>query len=164
MSRKILGALGALMLVFTAVSAQATKPTKGNYVADATTIQLDPKLPEPFARAKAVQIYTNFDYQDVTLFFYISDSEGIEITFPIVKDSVDSCSNREIIAAPPEGSTPYYKDFEIKVIDYSENSCDNIKVAAPTFASLRSYEVRHKATTQSSFLAGFFKEAPQEEQ
>ena len=143
-----------------AIAAQAAKPTAGNFVAESESFQLDPKLPEPFARSKTIQVYVNFDYKDVSLVFGISEKEGIEVTFPIVKDSTDTCNIREIIAAPPEGSTPYYKDFEIKVIDYSENTCNSITAPAMTVATLKSYEVHYKTTTESKILAGAFKTAP----
>jgi hypothetical protein len=152
-----------LFLSLSFAGAAVAKPTSGNFVAVANHFELDSKLPEPFARAKTVHVYVNHDYHDASLVFLVSEAEGIEITFPIVKDSTDECNNREIIAAPPEGSTPYYKDFEIKVIDYSENKCENLKIAAPTFASLKSYEVRHKATTHSTILAEALKPAPAEQ-
>ena len=133
--------------LFLTINVNASEGDHVNLYANSTEFNLDPKLPEPFSRTKGVQVLVNGDYQDVSLLFLISETEGIEITFPIVKDSIDQCQNREIIAAPPAGSTPYYKDFEIRVIDYSKNNCDNLKLPAMTYASLKSYEVRHQATT-----------------
>ncbi len=163
MLSRITASLLCSVLFVLGVSAQAAKPTKGNYYANATDFQLDPKLPEPFARTRAIQVLVNFDFQDASLVFLMSESEVIEVTFPIVKDTTDNCNIREVIAAPPEGSTPYYKDFEIKVTDYSENICENIKAPAATVASLKSYEVHHKSTTQSNILAEQLKIVPPEE-
>lgn len=152
--------LGTMLVL--GFSAHATQPTKGNYYANATDFKLDPKLPEPFARTAAVQVLVNHDLQDASLVFLMSEAEGIDVTFPIVKDTTDNCNVREITAAPPEGSTPYYKDFEIKVIDYSGNTCDSTKVPAATFATLKSYEVHHKSTTYSTILAEPLKIVPPE--
>jgi hypothetical protein len=143
------GLLGLLALLSTEISLAAG----GSFYAKSTSFQLDPKLPEPFSRAQIVYVMVNYDQQDVSLVFWMSDSEGIDVTFPMVRGQTDACGNVEIIAAPPAGSTPYYKDFEIKVIDYRGNKCEQVKVPAPTFASLKSYEVRHQATTYSTILA-----------
>jgi hypothetical protein len=148
--------------LFTAVSAHAAKPQNGVHYANATNFNMDPKLPEPFSRSQAAQVIVDLDEESITLVFLMSDSEGINITFPLVSDLTDACGNRELIAAPPAGSTPYYKDFEIKVIDYTENNCASVKVPAPTFASLKSYEVRHKATTYSTLFAPALQVAPKE--
>ncbi|MEY4617778.1 MAG: hypothetical protein RJB66_2738 [Pseudomonadota bacterium] len=149
--------------VLTAIAAQAEKPMTGNFYADATNAQLDPKLPEPFARTKAVQVQVSFEHKDLGLVFVmVPNEEWIDVFFPLVSDKTDACNVRELIAAPPAGSTPYYKDFEIKVIDYSENICDDVKAPAPTVATLKSYEVRHKSTTHSTILADSLKAFPAE--
>lgn len=152
-----------MVLTLTAFTVQAAKPTSGNYYANATQFNLDPKLPEPFARTQAAQVIVSFEHQDVSLIFIMSDSEGIDVTFPMVSDKTDRCNVREIIAAPPAGSTPYYKDFEIKVIDYSENTCDSVKAPSATVATLKSYEVRHQTTTHSTILAEGLKPSPKDE-
>ncbi|MDD4976185.1 MAG: hypothetical protein PHY93_17645 [Bacteriovorax sp.] len=121
--------------------------------ANATAFTLDANLPEPFSRTVAVQVSLNPIENDATLTFLMDESEGIEVTFDIISDTTDKCNNREIVAGPPVGSTPYYKDFEIKVIDYSKNTCKDLKVPAATFASLKTYEVGHKTTTYSTILA-----------
>jgi hypothetical protein len=121
--------------------------------ANATEFKLDPKLPEPFARTTFAQISLNSVEKDVTLIFIMDETEGIEITFDVISDKTDKCHNREVVAGPPAGSTPYYKDFEIKVIDYSKNTCPELKIPAPTFASLKTYEVGHKATTYTTIFA-----------
>lgn len=149
--------LGTSTVSFAANSATATK---GRYYANATKLDLDPKLPEPFARTQAAQVFVNHDEQDISLVFLMSESEGIDVTFPTVSDLTDTCGIRTIIAAPPAGSTPYYKDFEIKVIDYSANHCTETTPPATTVATLKSYEVHHKATTFSTILAEPLKEAP----
>ncbi|MGZ3772775.1 MAG: hypothetical protein ACXVCY_07995 [Pseudobdellovibrionaceae bacterium] len=132
----------------------AAKPTTGAHYAVVTKMDLDAKLPEPFARTKAAQVALDFDEKDATLTFIMSEQEGVEITFPITSDSTDACNNRTVIATPPADSTPYYKDFEIKITDYSENTCDSVKAAATTVATLKSYEVGYKSTTLSTLLAG----------
>lgn len=144
-----------LTLAFLGIATQslAAETKTGTEYANATKMELDPKLPEPFARTQAAQMILNYDEQDVTLVFLMSETEGIEVTFPITSDVTDICNNRTVIATPPAESTPYYKDFEIKVVDYSKNSCDTVKVPAPTVATLKSYEVHHKSTTFSTLYA-----------
>lgn len=140
----------ALLLVGFATQSFAAKTTTGSEYANVTKMVLDPKLPEPFARTQQAQMVLNYDEQDITLIFLMSEKEGIEITFPITSDATDACNNRTIVATPPAGSTPYYKDFEIKVIDYSGNTCSSVTPAAPTLATLKSYEIHHKSTTFST--------------
>jgi hypothetical protein len=149
-----------LGLLFLGVGTQcfAAKSTTGSHYTDVTKMELDPKLPEPFARTKAAQVILNFNEQDATLVFLMSDEEGIEVTFPITSDATDNCNNRTITATPPAGSTPYYKDFEIKVTDYSENTCSSLTAAAPTVATLKSYEVGSKSKTLSTLLGGKLQE------
>lgn len=105
---------------------------------------------------------TRFEEQAITLMLIMSESEGIDITFPIVNDETDNCHNRTITAAPPAGSTPYYKDFEIKVTDYSQNQCDTVQAPAPTFATLKSYEVRKNVKTLSNFYAEKLQVSPKD--
>jgi hypothetical protein len=134
-------------------NAMAEKAKTGSYYANANKFELDPNLPEPFARTTAAQVIVNHDQAAVGLVFLMSETEGINVDFPIVKDTTDACNNREILAVPPSDSTPYYKDFEIKVIDYSENTCANVEVPAATFATLRSYEVKKDVKTFSKLYA-----------
>lgn len=134
-----------------------------NYYANISRFEMDPNLPEPFSRTKSGQIILNFEHQDITLYFLMSESEGINVTFPITSDTKDSCNNRKIIATPPPESTPYYQDFEIQVIDYSQNKCDNLKIEAPTFASLKSFEVRKNVKTLSHFYAEQLKVSPNDQ-
>ncbi|MGZ3745241.1 MAG: hypothetical protein ACXVB1_05695 [Pseudobdellovibrionaceae bacterium] len=145
-----------LMLLLLGVGTQsfAEKSTRGSFYTDVNKMELDPKLPEPFARTKTAQVILNYDEHDATLIFTMSDSEGIEVTFPITSDATDNCNNRTIIATPPSNSTPYYKDFEIKVVDSSDNTCDSVNAAAPTVATLRSYEVGSNSKTLSTLFGG----------
>ncbi|MGZ3770580.1 MAG: hypothetical protein ACXVCP_13415 [Bdellovibrio sp.] len=142
-----------LLVLGAGLNSFAAKANKGTQYANATKMELDSKLPEPFARTQAAQMILDYDQHDATLVFLMSETEGIEVTFPITSDVTDNCNNRTIIATPPEGSTPYYKEFEIKVVDYSENTCGNIRPAAPTVATLKSYEVNHKSSTLSTLYA-----------
>ncbi|MGZ3789188.1 MAG: hypothetical protein ACXVLQ_11735 [Bacteriovorax sp.] len=160
MKKLLLGLL--LSTVITSAWAKNPEAEKVVVYANATEFKLDPNLPEPFARTTAAQVSLNPTENDLTLTFIMDESEGIEVTFDITSDNTDKCNNREIVAAPPAGSTPYYKDFEIKVIDYSKNTCADLKVPAPTFASLKTYEVGHKTTTYSTIFAEAFKPAPVE--
>lgn len=121
--------------------------------ANMTHLNLDPKLPEPFARTQAGLVSIDSTSKDATLVFIMSESEGIEVTFPIIQEMTDACNNTVTVAAPPASSTPYAKDFEIKIIDYTGNTCAEIKPEAPTVATLKSYEVSHKSTTLSTFHA-----------
>lgn len=144
----------ALLLLGIGTQSFAAKLTTGSQYANATKMELDSRLPEPFARTQAAQMILNYDEKDATLLFLMSEEEGIEVTFPITSDVTDTCNNRTIIATPPANSTPYYKDFEIKVIDYSENTCDSVTAAAPTVATLKSYEVGSNSKTLSTLYAG----------
>jgi|GEM_PF-5760163 len=143
-------ALGALA----ALEGRADPSDEKIKMANFTKMILDPKLPEPFSRSQGGIVMINQSQQDATLVFYMSDSEGIEITFPITSINKDTCNNTTTVATPPPGSTPYYKDFEIKVIDYSGNTCAEIKPEALTIATLKSYEVHYKTTTLSTMHAG----------
>lgn len=124
--------------------------TTGSQYANVTKMSLDPKLPEPFARTQAAQMILNYDEQDATLIFLMDETEGIEVTFPITSDSTDNCNVRTIVATPPSNSTPYYKDFEIKIVDYSGLTCETVPVVAPTVATLKSYEVGSDSKTLST--------------
>lgn len=152
----------ALMLAF-GMQTYAADSNTGLQYADVTKMELDPNLPEPFARTQVAQVMIDNNDQAATLMFLMAEDEGIEVTFPIVSDMTDACSNRTVIGAPPAGSTPYYKDFEIKIVDYSANTCTNIQPLAQTVATLKSYEVRHKTTTLSTLLAGKLKTGKIEE-
>ncbi len=155
MKKLLIGLL--LTTTFTSWAAVADSENSNTVYANATEYKLDANLPEPFARTTAAQVSMNSAENDVTLIFIMDETEGIEITFDIISDVTDKCHNREITAGPPAGSTPYYKDFEIKVIDYSKNTCSEIKVASPTFASLRTFEVGHNAKTYSTIFAEAFR-------
>lgn len=149
--------------LLTVVAANAETAATENFYADATSFQLDPKLPEPFARTKAIQVQVSFEHKDLGLVFVMKpNEEWIDVYFPLVSDKTDACNVRELIAAPPAGSTPYYKDFEIKVLDYSKNICDHVNAPAATVATLKSFEVRHNSTTLSTILAETLKPAPTE--
>ena len=150
------------VIALASFSSQAYGTASGNFYANAHKFELDPKLPEPFSRTQAVQVVVSHEHQDVSLVFLMSDSEGIDVTFPMISEQVDQCRVREIIAAPPAGSTPYYKDFEIRVKDYSESTCDKTAVGAETLATLKSYEVRHQSTTFSKIYAEALKPVPSE--
>lgn len=152
----------SIMVLFVSAMSLAIVPEKGSFYANATKFELDPKLPEPFSRTQTAQVIVNYDQQDVSLIFLMSDSEGIDVTFPMISVKKDACGVKEIVAAPPAGSTPYYKDFEIKVIDYSEKTCEQVQAPAPTFASLKSFEVRHQATTYSTIHAESLQPSPNE--
>jgi hypothetical protein len=147
-----------LLLLGAGTQGFAAKSTTGSQYTDVTKMELDPKLPEPFARTQSAQVILNYDEKDATLNFLMGETEGIEVTFPITSDSTDTCNNRTIIATPPSNSTPYYKDFEIKVIDYSENTCSSVTMTAPTVATLRSYEVGSNSKTLSTLFGGTFQE------
>lgn len=145
--------LAILVVMGLSQSGMAEKAKTGSYYANVNKFELDANLPEPFARTTAAQVIVNYDQSELVLMFLMSESEGIEVAFPIVKDTVDACNNREIQAIPPSNSTPYYKDFEIKVVDYSENTCANVQVPSATYATLRSYEVGKNVTTFSKLYA-----------
>lgn len=141
-------AVGATSFADTTSSAKVV-----DQYANVTKMTLDPHLPEPFARTTAAQVILKNTEAEATLIFIMDESEGIEVTFPITSDMTDACNVRTVIATPPSDSTPYAKDFEIKVVDYSNNTCKDKKVEAPTVATLTSYEVQYKSKTFSSFLA-----------
>lgn len=149
----------ALVLSLIASNSFAASKTKNVIYTNATSFKLDPKLPEPFARTVAAQIMINEVEEDASLIFIMDEAgtEGIEVTFPTTSDSTDACNVRTVVAAPPEGSTPYYNDFEIKIIDSSKSTCSNNAVQAPVVATLKTYEVGHKSTTLSTLLADKFK-------
>lgn len=145
--------LTVLLFAVGTTSFAKSKPQIVNQYANVTQMTLDPNLPEPFARTQEAQIVLKYTEQAATLLFAMDETEGIEVTFPITSDVTDKCQVRTVTATPPENSTPYYKDFEIKVIDYSANTCSSTKVEAPTIATLRSYEVGVNAKTLSTFKA-----------
>lgn len=144
----------ALTLISGGIQASAANEKAPNSeYANFTKMELDPMLPEPFARTQAAQVIVNNKEQDVSLAFLMSESEGIEVTFPITSDVTDECHNRTVVAAPPFNSTPYYKDFEIKVIDYRKNTCATTPEAV-TVVTLKSYEVNTNSKTLSKLYAG----------
>ena len=147
-------------LVLTLISSNsfAASKTKEVFYTNATNFKLDPKLPEPFARTVAAQVMINEIEEDASLIFVMDEegSEGIEVTFPTTSDSTDKCNVRTIVATPPAGSTPYYKDFEIKIVDSSNTTCTLAPTQAPVIATLKTYEVGHKTTTLSTLQANKF--------
>jgi hypothetical protein len=151
--------MSALLLILISSNTFAASKTKNIFYSNVTSFRLDPKLPEPFARTIAAQIMINEVEQDASLIFIMdeNETEGIEVTFPTTSDSTDACNVRTIVAAPPEGTTPYYNDFEIKIIDSSNSKCPKAPNQAPVVATLRTYEVGHKSTTLSTLLADKFK-------
>ena len=152
----------ALLLTLISSNSFAASKTKNVFYTNVTDFKLDPNLPEPFARTMAAQIMINEVEEDASLIFIMDEqgTEGIEVTFPTTFDSTDKCNVRTVVAAPPEGSTPYYNDFEIKIIDSSNSTCPLAPNQSPVIATLKTYEVGHKTTTLSSLSAGKFQKIP----
>ncbi len=150
-----------LLVILISSNTFAASKTKNVFYTNVTSFKLDPKLPEPFARTIAAQIMINEVEEDASLIFIMdeNESEGIEVTFPTTSDSTDACNVRTVVAAPPEGSTPHYNDFEIKIIDSSNTKCPIAPNQAAVIATLKTYEVGHKSTTLSTLLADKFKKA-----
>lgn len=153
-----------------AQTAQKTpNPNAGMFYAEATRLDLSPKLPDLFKMVSNVLIAVDYPNKRVMLSFVIppagKDSPGgvVRVGWPYQEDTVEKkCGIRTIKAVAPEGSTPYHESFVITIADYQRNTCMDLKGLPKTQVTFDTFEVNYNEKTQSSIWAGELKPIPRD--
>lgn len=152
----------SIFTIFSLTNAFSSEPASTSFYTNATSFQLDKSLPEVFTKTTAAQIITDFSEKYISLVFFMGTSDIVEVSFDLKSDTTDKCGNRHLIAGPVNSPTPHANDFQIEVTDYTKNTCNNLKIPSPVFATFTTFEVDHNVKTTSFLKADGFLPSPKE--